>query len=137
MRRVTTRGRGSRGLATGGTPGVGGEVIRDDDRSAASTGRHRTDLPHGADPERRPMTEVAPWEYAAVFALTTAITAFLTPMALRLAVRQAILDRPNAIKAQAAPVPYLGGMAVLVTFSLVLLRWRRSIPPSAPSASSR
>jgi UDP-GlcNAc:undecaprenyl-phosphate GlcNAc-1-phosphate transferase len=67
------------------------------------------------------MTTVPAWESAAVFALTTAITAVLTPMALRLAVRRAILDRPNAIKSQAQPVPYLGGMAVLVAFSVVLL----------------
>lgn len=65
---------------------------------------------------------VAPtwWEYLAVALGTTAVTLVLTPLALRLALRRQILDHPNDIKAQASPVPYLGGLAIVIAFSAVV-----------------
>ncbi|HET6963700.1 MAG TPA: MraY family glycosyltransferase [Acidimicrobiales bacterium] len=66
------------------------------------------------------MTGLSWWGYAAVFATTTAVAVFLTPLALRLALRWEILDRPSEIKAQASPVPYLGGAAIVVAFALVI-----------------
>lgn len=60
------------------------------------------------------------WGYAAVFATTTAVAVVLTPLALRLALRWQILDRPNEIKAQESPVPYLGGAAIVVSFATVV-----------------
>ncbi|MCU1488179.1 MAG: Undecaprenyl-phosphate N-acetylglucosaminyl 1-phosphate transferase, partial [Actinomycetia bacterium] len=59
--------------------------------------------------------------YAAVFVLTLALTLLLTPLALRYAVRREVLDRPGLIKAQASPVPYLGGAAILLSFAIVVL----------------
>jgi UDP-GlcNAc:undecaprenyl-phosphate GlcNAc-1-phosphate transferase len=61
------------------------------------------------------------WDYAAVFALTTTLTLFLTPLAMRLALRRGIMDSPGAIKAQASAVPYLGGGAILASFALVVM----------------
>ena len=66
------------------------------------------------------MTGLAWWGYAAVFATTTAVAVILTPLALRLALRWQILDRPSEIKAQESPVPYLGGAAIVVAFALVI-----------------
>jgi UDP-GlcNAc:undecaprenyl-phosphate/decaprenyl-phosphate GlcNAc-1-phosphate transferase len=67
------------------------------------------------------MEGVRGWEYAAVFAVTVALTMFLTPMAIRLAMRHEILDHPAEIKLQESPVPYLGGAAMLLAFSLVIV----------------
>lgn len=62
-----------------------------------------------------------PWyECVVVLLCTTAVTMFLTPYALRLALRHEIVDRPSAIKAQSSPVPYLGGLAIILAFSCVV-----------------
>lgn len=68
-------------------------------------------------------------EYAAVFIGTAASTLVLTPLALRLALRRQILDHPSEIKAQSSPVPYLGGAAILVAFTLVVLLGALVRPP--------
>ena len=60
-------------------------------------------------------------DYLAVFAVTLVVTLFLTPLALRVAVRRGILDRPNEIKAQESPMPYLGGISIVVSFALVVV----------------
>lgn len=67
------------------------------------------------------MAAVSGLDYFAVFAVTVALTLFLTPLALRIALRRQILDHPNEIKAQDSPVPYLGGAAILLAFALVVL----------------
>jgi UDP-GlcNAc:undecaprenyl-phosphate GlcNAc-1-phosphate transferase len=59
--------------------------------------------------------------YLAVLAVTALLSLVLTPMAMRSALRWKALDRPSAIKAQAAPVPYLGGVAIVVSFALAVL----------------
>ena len=66
------------------------------------------------------MTGLGWWGYAAVFVTTGLVSVVLTPLALRLALRWQILDRPGAIKAQASPVPYLGGAAIVVSFAAVV-----------------
>ena len=67
------------------------------------------------------MDSPAAWEYVAVLVLCLAITVFLTPLALRWARRRDLLDRPGPGKSQAAAVPYLGGLAIVASFSLVIL----------------
>lgn len=64
--------------------------------------------------------ELGGWDYLAVFVVTTSLTLVLTPLALRLALRRGILDVPGEIKAQSSPVPYLGGVAIVVSFAVVL-----------------
>jgi UDP-GlcNAc:undecaprenyl-phosphate GlcNAc-1-phosphate transferase len=61
------------------------------------------------------------YQCIAVFATTTLVTLVLTPFALRLALRRGIVDRPDAIKLQSSPVPYLGGLAIVLAFSLVVV----------------
>jgi len=60
-------------------------------------------------------------DYLIVFVVTASITLGLTPIALRYAVRREIFDRPGIIKSQESPVPYLGGLAIVVSFAAVIL----------------
>jgi UDP-GlcNAc:undecaprenyl-phosphate GlcNAc-1-phosphate transferase len=71
------------------------------------------------------------WDYAAVFVGTLGLTLFLTPLALRVALRRGVLDHPSQIKAQTSPVPYLGGAAILVAFSASVLLAGVVNPPTS------
>jgi UDP-GlcNAc:undecaprenyl-phosphate GlcNAc-1-phosphate transferase len=55
---------------------------------------------------------------ALIVALVVALAA--TPLAMRVAVRAGIVDHPGPLKVQQAPVPYLGGAAVLAGLAVVL-----------------
>src|SRR5438309_4226887 len=46
---------------------------------------------------------------------------FLTPLALRLALRRGILDHPGLHKTQTSPIPYLGGAAIITAFAVAIL----------------
>jgi len=56
------------------------------------------------------------WEYLAVFSTTAILSIALTPMALRYAIRANVLDQPGKHKSHKVAVPYLGGLAIVVTF---------------------
>lgn len=64
---------------------------------------------------------LGPPEYAAAFFASVSLAWVLTPLMLRIAVRRAILDVPDERKAQESPVPYLGGVAIVLAFSLTVL----------------
>jgi UDP-GlcNAc:undecaprenyl-phosphate GlcNAc-1-phosphate transferase len=64
---------------------------------------------------------LGPAEYTAAFAVTVGLAWVLTPLMLRLAVRREILDLPDERKAQTSPVPYLGGVAIVLAFSMTVL----------------
>jgi UDP-GlcNAc:undecaprenyl-phosphate GlcNAc-1-phosphate transferase len=59
--------------------------------------------------------------YAAAFVVPLLLAWVLTPLALRLAIRLDVLDAPGERKAQETPVPYLGGVAIVVAFSATVL----------------
>jgi UDP-GlcNAc:undecaprenyl-phosphate GlcNAc-1-phosphate transferase len=59
--------------------------------------------------------------YAAAFVVPLILAWVLTPLALRLAVRLDVLDVPGDRKAQDSPIPYLGGVAIVVAFSATVL----------------
>jgi UDP-GlcNAc:undecaprenyl-phosphate/decaprenyl-phosphate GlcNAc-1-phosphate transferase len=59
--------------------------------------------------------------YALVFAGSAMLSLALTPLALKLAMRQKVLDRPQGYKAPRSPVPYLGGLAIMGAFSAAVL----------------
>lgn len=69
--------------------------------------------------------------YAAVLALTAGLAMGLTPLALRTAVSRRILDHPSEIKAQDSPVPYLGGVAIVSSFAIVVLVAALVFPPES------
>src|SRR5437588_300339 len=77
------------------------------------------------------MKQVAGVDYVAVFVGTAALTLFLTPCALWVALRRGVLDHPNEIKSQRSAVPYLGGAAILVSFTVVVLAAAFIDPPAS------
>ena len=63
--------------------------------------------------------------YAVVFAVALGTTFALTPLFRRLAVRVNLLARPDERRVHTVPVPYLGGLAMLVGFLAALaVAWR-------------
>lgn len=65
--------------------------------------------------------------------LTALVVAYATtPLAIRLAGRLEFYDRPLGYKGHAAPTPYLGGLAVMAAFVVVVLvaagEWDRTLP---------
>lgn len=75
--------------------------------------------------------ELGNLDYLAVFAVTLALTLGLTPLALRFAIRRQILDHPSLIKAQEIPIPYLGGIAIVLSFAAVVLGAAILVPPAS------
>jgi len=67
------------------------------------------------------MNSPSAWEYAGVLICCVGFTVFLTPLALRLARRRNLMDMPGPGKSHTEAVPYLGGVAIVVAFSLVIL----------------
>lgn len=61
------------------------------------------------------------WEYLAVFSAAGILCVVLTPLAMRLAIHRGILDHPGGHKSHETPVPYLGGVAIVVTFAVAVL----------------
>ena len=60
------------------------------------------------------------WQYLGVFLGSLVLSLFLTPLAIRVALRNRILDQPGEHKSHSTPVPYLGGVAIVVSFSVVV-----------------
>ena len=63
---------------------------------------------------------VAPLEYVAAFVGPLVLAWLLTPLMLRIALRRQILDLPDARKSHDTPVPYLGGVAIVLAFSIAV-----------------
>ena len=73
--------------------------------------------------------ELGAWSYVGAFVASAGMALGLTPLALRLALRRQVLDHPGDYKAQESPVPYLGGLAIVVAFSVAILIASRIAPP--------
>jgi len=56
-------------------------------------------------------------EYLAVFVASTVLCALLTPVAMRVASRSGVFDHPGGHKSHQSPVPYLGGVAIVLAFA--------------------
>ena len=69
------------------------------------------------------------WEYLAVFVATAILSIVLTPMALRYAIRANVLDQPGEYKSHKVAVPYLGGLAIVVTFVIAVILMSVLRPP--------
>ena len=69
------------------------------------------------------------WEYLAVFVATAILSIVLTPMALRYAIRANVLDQPGKHKSHKVAVPYLGGLAIVVTFVIAVILMSVLRPP--------
>src|SRR4051812_27674372 len=70
-------------------------------------------------------------DYLAAFLASAVLSWSLTPLLLRFALRRRMLDYPDARKAQTSPIPYLGGVAIVGSFSLAVLVAAVAAGPSA------
>lgn len=59
--------------------------------------------------------------YLAAFAAALVAALVVTPLARRVAVRFSILDHPSDRKVHTDPVPYLGGLAVIISFTAAVV----------------
>ena len=57
------------------------------------------------------------WQYLLTFVASAGLCWFLTPIAMRVAVRTGVMDLPGGHKGHGSPVPYLGGVAIVVAFA--------------------
>ena len=69
------------------------------------------------------------WEYLAIFSATATVCVVLTPWAMRLAFRRNLLDHPGGHKSHDTAVPYLGGVSIVATFSLMVVLISLIWPP--------
>jgi UDP-GlcNAc:undecaprenyl-phosphate GlcNAc-1-phosphate transferase len=75
------------------------------------------------------MSSLPLWSYGGILVATLALSLVLTPMALRLALRLEVLDRPGPAKSHGEAMPYLGGAAIVVSFSAAVLVGTAVDPP--------
>lgn len=61
------------------------------------------------------------WIYVGSFLGALVISLFLVPLVRRIAITKQVLDNPGAHKSHSTPVPYLGGVAMVVAFSLAVV----------------
>lgn len=71
------------------------------------------------------------WEYLVVFSASTAICLVLTPVAMAVAARGEMFDQPGGHKSHASPVPYLGGVAIVVAFAAAVIGAAIIYPPES------
>ena len=70
-------------------------------------------------------------QYLAVFLSSAMFCLFLVPLAIRLSWRIGSLDHPGGHKRQSSPVPYLGGVAIVLAFSVATMVASLIRPPNA------
>ena len=61
------------------------------------------------------------WQYALIFVGAVLLSLVCTPLAIATALRRGVLDKPGGHKGHSSPVPYLGGLAIVVSFSISML----------------
>ena len=61
------------------------------------------------------------WIYVGSFIGALVISLVLVPVVRQLAIKREVLDTPGAHKSHSTPVPYLGGVAMVVAFSLAVI----------------
>ena len=77
------------------------------------------------------MDDISPLGYLGILVGSALLSLVLVPVALRVASRFQVLDRPGGHKQQPSPVPYLGGVAIVVAFSAAVLVAALLRPPVA------
>ncbi len=75
------------------------------------------------------MSQLPLWSYGGILGASLLLSLLLTPLALRLALRFDVLDHPGPAKAHAEAVPYLGGAAIVASFSAAVLAATVADPP--------
>lgn len=75
------------------------------------------------------MSSLPLWVYPLILLGSTALSLMLVPVAMSVAVRFHVLDHPGPAKSHSEAVPYLGGAAIVVSFSAVVLVGATLDPP--------
>ncbi len=75
------------------------------------------------------MSSLPLWAYGIVLGASLILSGVLTPVALTVALRLHLFDQPGPAKAHGEAVPYLGGAAILVSFTIVTLAAAVLRPP--------
>lgn len=73
--------------------------------------------------------ELGTWSYVGAFLVSLGLSLGLTPLALRVALKREVLDQPGDYKVQESPIPYLGGLAIVLSFSMAILIATLIAPP--------
>ena len=60
------------------------------------------------------------WQYLILFVGALVLSLVFTPIAISAALRRGVLDKPGGHKSHSSPVPYLGGLAVVGSFSFAM-----------------
>ncbi len=60
-------------------------------------------------------------EYLAIFLVSALLCTLLTPVAIKVAIRIRVFDHPAGHKSHESPVPYLGGVAIVLAFAAAVL----------------
>ena len=71
------------------------------------------------------------WEYLMIFSATTVVCLVLTPRMMQLAFRRNLLDHPGEHKSHDTAVPYLGGVAITISFALMVIVISLVWPPNS------
>ncbi len=61
------------------------------------------------------------WQYTLIFVGAVFLSLVCTPLAIATALRRGAVDKPGGHKSHTSPVPYLGGLAVVSSFSISML----------------
>ncbi len=71
------------------------------------------------------------WEYLMIFSATTVVCLVLTPRMMQLAFRRNLLDHPGEHKSHDTAIPYLGGVAIAISFALMVIVISLVWPPNS------
>ena len=72
----------------------------------------------------------AGWEYLAVLSGSAILCVWVTPYVIRYAIQRNFLDHPVEHKSHIIAVPYLGGVAIVLVFVVVVISLSLAQPPS-------
>ena len=89
-------------------------------RSACVQGRRSLDAATSAAPPGPYSPVVESLAYVGIFVASALVSFVLTPLAIRFALNRRIVDVPGPNKSHTSPVPYLGGVAIVASFVLVV-----------------
>ena len=70
------------------------------------------------------------WEYLAVLSGSAILCVWVTPYVIRYAIQRNLLDQPVKHKSHITAVPYLGGVAIVLVFVVVVISLSLAQPPS-------
>ena len=100
------------------------------ERMASDDGSwRRRGLPQSCPYRTGDVSSLPYWGYVPILVASLMLSVILTPVALRTALCLDVLDHPGPTKAHAKAVPYLGGAAIVVSFSVVVLAATALRPP--------